>query len=43
MSWLRRLFSRKRLERDLDKELRFHFESQVEDKVRSGVAECRTR
>ena len=37
MGWLRRLFSRERLEADLDKELRFHFESQVADKVRSGI------
>jgi len=37
MSWLERLFSRKRMELDLDKELRFHFESQVADKVRSGI------
>ncbi len=26
MSWLRRLISRKKMEIDLDKELRFHFE-----------------
>jgi hypothetical protein len=38
MGWLRRLFSRERLEADLDKELRFHFESQVADNVRSGSA-----
>jgi len=38
MGWIRRLFSR-RLEADLDKELRFHFESQVADKVRSGIPE----
>jgi len=38
MSWLRRLFARKRMEIDLDKELRFHFESQVADKVRSGIS-----
>lgn len=43
MSWLQRLFSRKRLERDLDKELRFHFESQVDDKVRSGIPESEAR
>ena len=39
MSWLRRLFSRKRLDADLDKELRFHFESQVANKMRSGISE----
>ena len=43
MSWLRRLFLRERLERDLDKELRFHFESQVADKVRSGIPEDEAR
>jgi len=43
MSWLRRLFARKRLEIDLDKELRFHFESQVADKVRSGASENEAR
>src|SRR6202041_200228 len=43
MGWLRRLFSRERLEADLDKELRFHFESQVADKVRSGVSESEAR
>jgi predicted permease len=43
MSWLRRLFSRNRLEIDLDKELRFHFESQVADKVRSGASENEAR
>jgi ABC-type antimicrobial peptide transport system permease subunit len=29
MGWLKRIFSRTRLEAELDKELRFHFESQV--------------
>jgi predicted permease len=43
MGWIRRLFSRKRLEADLDKELRFHFESQVADKVRSGIPENEAR
>ena len=43
MSWLRRLFSRKRVEADLDKELRFHFESRVADKVRAGIAESEAR
>jgi putative ABC transport system permease protein len=43
MSWLVRLFSRKRLETDLEKELRFHFESQVADKVRSGIPESEAR
>ena len=43
MSWLRRLFSRKRLERDLVKDLRFHFESQVADKVQAGASEPEAR
>src|SRR5580698_2750475 len=43
MGWLRRLFFRERLEADLDKELRFHFEFQVADKVRSGISESEAR
>ena len=43
MSWLRRLFTRKQMEADLDRELSFHFESQVADKVRSGIAENEAR
>jgi predicted permease len=43
MSWLGRLFSRKRMEAELDKELRFHFESQVADKMRSGIPEREAR
>jgi predicted permease len=43
MSWLRRLISRKKMEIDLDKELRFHFESQVADKMRSGISENEAR
>ena len=43
MSWLRRVFSRKQLEAELDKELRFHFESQVADKIRSGIQEAEAR
>lgn len=43
MSWLGRLLNRKRMEADLDKELRFHFESQVADKVRSGIPEAEAR
>ena len=43
MGWLARLFCRERLEADLDKELRFHFESQVADKVRSGIVESEAR
>jgi len=43
MSWLQRLLSRKQLESDLDKELRFHFETQVADKIRSGIPENEAR
>src|SRR5581483_7763243 len=43
MSWLHRLFTRKQMEADLDKELRFHFESQVADKVRTGISESEAR
>jgi predicted permease len=43
MSWLRRLFARERMEMALEKELRFHFESQISDKMRSGVSESEAR
>jgi macrolide transport system ATP-binding/permease protein len=43
MSWLPKLFARKRMEIELDKELRFHFESQVADKMRSGISESDAR
>jgi predicted permease len=43
MSWLRRLIYRKKMEIDLDKELRFHFESQVAYKMRSGILEGEAR
>jgi putative ABC transport system permease protein len=43
MGWLRRLFFRQQAEADLDKELHFHFESQVADKVRSGIPESEAR
>lgn len=43
MTWIGRLFARKRMEMDLDKELRFHFEAQVADKVRSGIKESEAR
>lgn len=43
MSWLRRLFTRKQMEAELEKELRFHIESQVADKVRSGIPEREAR
>ena len=37
MNWLRRLLGSRRLERELDKEVRFHVESRVEDLMREGV------
>ena len=43
MNWLLRLFARKRMEIDLDKELQFHFESQVADKMGSGISESEAR
>jgi predicted permease len=43
MSWLERLFARRRMESELDKELRFPFESQVADKMRSGIPESEAR
>jgi len=43
MSWLGRLFARKRMEMELDKELHFHIEAQVADKVRGGVPESEAR
>jgi predicted permease len=43
MSWLQRLFRTRRVEQQLDSELRFHFESQVADKVRRGMAEAEAR
>lgn len=43
MSWLQRLFARRRMDFDLDKEIQFHIESQVADKVRSGISEIEAR
>src|ERR1700677_1092845 len=43
MSWLSRLFTRKRRGTDLDKELRYHFESQVAEKMLSGAPESEAR
>ncbi|MGD0890394.1 MAG: ABC transporter permease [Terracidiphilus sp.] len=43
MSWIGRFFARKRLEMDLDKELRYHFEMQVAQKLLSGVPESEAR
>jgi putative ABC transport system permease protein len=39
-AWARGLFFRDRLERDLDDELRFHLEKQVEENLRAGMSEA---
>ena len=43
MNWWQRLFGSERLERELDKELRFHFEQQVADNIRAGMTEEQAR
>jgi hypothetical protein len=43
MSWFERLFTSKRMERDLDSELRFHLERQIADKVRAGMTDDEAR
>lgn len=43
MSWVQRLLGRKRMDEDLDKEIQFHLESQVADKMRSGISEREAR
>ena len=43
MSWLGRLLARRQMEIDLDKELRFHFESEVAEKMRAGSSESEAR
>ena len=43
MNWLQRLLRSGRMEKELDSELRFHFESQVADKVHAGVTEAEAR
>jgi hypothetical protein len=43
MNWFDRLTRTGRMEKDLDAELRFHFESQVADKVRGGLTEPEAR
>ncbi len=43
MSWWRRLFAGKRMDRDLDRELLFHFEQQVADKMCAGLSEQQAR
>jgi predicted permease len=43
MTWWARLFRRRDLERRLDTELRFHFESRVADRMRTGLSEPEAR
>ncbi len=43
MSWWRRLFRGNRMDQELAAELRFHFELQVAEKVRSGISEDEAR
>ena len=43
MSWLQRLLRTRRMEKELDSELRFHFESQVADKMAGGLPEAEAR
>jgi len=43
MNWWRRLWNRDRLERELDAELRYHFERLVEDHVSAGMSEHEAR
>ncbi|NYF89881.1 ABC transporter permease [Tunturiibacter empetritectus] len=43
MNLLQRLLRRARMEKELDDELRFHFESQVADKIQAGTSEAEAR
>src|SRR5687768_10741953 len=43
MNWLTRLLKRKRLEDELERELRFHIENQTADNVRNGMTEGEAR
>lgn len=43
MNWFQRLTKTGRMERELDRELRFHFESQVADKISAGMSEAEAR
>jgi hypothetical protein len=37
MNWFERLTKTGRMEKELDAELRFHFETQVAEKIQSGM------
>jgi predicted permease len=43
MNWFQRLFKTGRMEKELDVELRFHFEAQVADKIHAGLTEAEAR
>jgi len=43
VNWWQRLRNRDRLERELDAELQYHFEQQVDDNVRMGMSEPEAR
>ncbi len=43
MNWFQRLSKTDRMEKELDAELRFHFEAQVADKIRGGLREDEAR
>src|ERR1041385_3413081 len=43
MTWIGRLFGRNALERDLDKEVRFHIEAATEDLMRGGLSRNEAR
>ena len=43
MNWLNRLLQVRRMENELDKELRFHFESQVAANIEAGMSEAEAR
>ena len=43
MSWWRRLLGGRRMDRDLDRELRFHVEQHVAEKMRAGMSEQQAR
>src|ERR1035437_199093 len=43
MNWFQRLSRSGRMEKELDTELRFHFESQVADKIHAGLPEAEAR
>ena len=43
MTWWQRFRNRDRLERELDAELRYHFDRHVEDNIRTGMPEAEAR